>query len=509
MDIVTAQEMYDWDRAAIEAAGIDGKMLMESAGRAVANDMLQHIKKQDKVIILIGAGNNGGDGFVIARTLLNKGYEVDTWQVVPDEKISGDAEAHKKIFLSSGYDVYPFTTIEDLHPHLERADVVIDAMLGIGVKGRLREPYASIIQVVNDLHAFRMSVDLPTGVPAGEGESGFDAFRADYTTIIAAPKLSVFLQQSRPFYGEWNVVEIGLPVPLLEKPKRKLWGIDEVKETFPVRAADSHKGSHGKGLMIGGSAFMPGSIAMAARAALKSGLGLLSVATVREAIPAVSSFVQEATFLNVEEQEGWIAGQALEQASSYDGVLVGMGLGRRDGTEVLLQSLIDSVDGPLIVDADGLYLMKSLLPSLKNRKTPTILTPHPGEFAHLAGVSIEELLKSPFSYSRNFALEYGVHLILKGPSTIITSADGEQRVDVSGNAGLAKGGSGDVLSGILLGMVLQTESLMDAMSNSCVIHGCTADWLTQETHSETDLLASDVIEGLSRTFRTLSSSSRS
>jgi NAD(P)H-hydrate epimerase len=238
---------------------------------------------------------------------------------------------------------------------------------------------------------------------------------------------------------------------------------------------------------------------MTAKAALRSGSGLIAVSTDAEAVPAISPYVQEATFVEGED------GGRVPDLEGYDGIAVGMGLGRGSMQSTVVERLIREQDTPLLVDADGLYLLKDFLGELKNREVPTVLTPHPGEFAHLTDLSIQEILRAPFSYSKEFAEKHGVYLVLKGPSTIITGPDGEQRVDVSGNAGLAKGGSGDVLSGILLSMMMQAEQVLDALSNGCFLHGATADLLVQDGHSKVDLLASDVIEGLSRTFRTFSS----
>lgn len=504
LDIVTAQEMYEWDRVAIEEAGVEGTMLMESAGRAVAEDMSRHIDRHDRVVVLIGSGNNGGDGFVIAKTLLNRGYDIETWQVVADEKITGDAAAHKGIFLASGFELQTFSQLDDLTVPLERADVIIDAMLGIGVSGGLRTPILEIVELANKQEAKRLSVDIPSGVPAGETTAEFAAFRADYTTIVAAPKVSAFLQQTRPFYGDWEVVEIGLPVAKLPSPGRMVWGKEDVRRTLPQREADAHKGSHGKGLMVGGSVLMPGSIAMSAKASLRSGAGLVAIATVEKAIASIAPYVQEATFVGLNDEGGFASGQMPDSLASYDGIAVGMGLGRKQETQALLRQILVSSESPLLIDADGLYLLKDIVEILKKRDSPTVLTPHPGEFAHLLGVSIADVLHHPFSFSREFASTYGVYLVLKGPDTIITAPDGEQRVDSSGNAGLAKGGSGDVLSGVLLTEMMQTESLLDAISNGCVLHGSTAEQLTKHDHTMTDLLATDVIEGLTQTFRAFS-----
>ncbi|WP_173917765.1 NAD(P)H-hydrate dehydratase [Halobacillus sp. Marseille-Q1614] len=498
MDIVTAQEMYEWDRLAIESAGMPGAMLMENAGRAVCSDLERKLQPGDRVMVLIGGGNNGGDGFVIARTLLNRGYRVQAWQVVPNEKIKGDALVHKELFVHSGYTVQHLEDVQSWKTALREADIVIDSMLGIGVKGKLRPPFDEIIPLVNEHEAYTIAVDIPSGVPADEGVTEFDGIQADFTVIIAAPKQSVFLEHTSPFYGEWSIVEIGLPSSILSDPKRSHWQVENVKSTLPDRQALSHKGSHGKGLAVGGAFHMPGSIAMTARAALRSGIGLLTIATPKNAVPLVTSFVQEAMYFPLAD-----GGEAMD-FSGFDGAAFGMGIGREEKSSFLLDELLNGTDGPLLIDADGLYHLKEKLGTMPGPDRPIVVTPHPGEFAHLTGRSIPEILASPFSISRDFACRYGVYVVLKGPNTIITAPDGRQRVDTSGNDGLAKGGSGDVLSGVLLALILQSDSVFDALANGCVIHGFTAEMLTAGEHSTRGLLAGDLIEGLSQTFRAFS-----
>ncbi|UOQ91797.1 NAD(P)H-hydrate dehydratase [Halobacillus shinanisalinarum] len=505
MDVVTAQEMYEWDRVAIKSTGLDGRLLMENAGRAVSSDLEKKLGTHQRVIILIGAGNNGGDGFVIARTLLNRGYSVEAWQIVSDSKVEGDARYHKEIFIKSGYTLYKLEKTDDLSESLKSADVIVDAMLGIGVKGRLREPVKQVVELANEQRAFRVAVDLPTGVPADEGIVEFDAFKADYTCIIAALKMSALVEHTRVYYGEWKVCDIGLPVKKLPSPSRKVWQREGGRRVLPGRDPNSHKGSHGKALVVGGAAHMPGSIAMSAKAALRSGAGLVTIATPKSAMNAVASYVQEATFLPLAEERGVIKDSAGVDVSAYDGVAIGMGMGRGQESNNLVSHLISTVKAPLLIDADALYQLKNLVGLLRSRTYPTILTPHPGEFAHLVDQSISAIVRSPFSYSREFSKAYGVYTVLKGPATIITAPDGSQFVDLSGNAGLAKGGSGDVLSGILLAMMLQSGSITYALNNGCMLHGLTAEMLTKDAHSMVDLLATDLVEGLTQTFRTFSS----
>ncbi|GGF33199.1 bifunctional ADP-dependent NAD(P)H-hydrate dehydratase/NAD(P)H-hydrate epimerase [Halobacillus andaensis] len=506
MEIVTAQEMYERDQVAIQTVGVSGVMLMENAGRAICDDVAKKITTDQRIAVLIGGGNNGGDGFVIARTLRTRGFQVEAWQVVSDEKITGDAHAHKEMYMNSGFYLHHMEDLTSFQKALQQADVIIDAILGIGVRGPLRPPLDQVVSILNDLPAYTISVDIPSGVPADEGAEDFERVQADYTCIIEAPKMSAFLQSTSPYYGEWNVVEIGLPNHLMDQANREVWNVQEALRSFPVRAPHSHKGSHGKGVVIGGSYHMPGSIAMTAKAALRSGIGLLAIATSKSSIPMIAPYLQEATFQSLQEEDGWIRNLKNVDWSAFDGVAIGMGIRRSTSLTAQMDELFTHANGPMIIDADGIYHIKEKLDKCAGYPHPVILTPHPGEFAYLTDCSIAEVMQFPFSMTRNFAKANGVYVVLKGPSTIITTPEGQQRVETSGNEGLAKGGSGDVLSGILLALTLQSSSVFDALANGCLVHGKTAERLTKTTHSTFDLLATDLIDGLSETFRTFSSS---
>ncbi|MDL4840153.1 NAD(P)H-hydrate dehydratase [Aquibacillus rhizosphaerae] len=504
MHIVTAKEMYEIDRFAIEKGGIDGRILMENAGRAIVDQITNLVDNTERILVLVGSGNNGGDGFVIARNLLNKGYEVIVLQLVADEKIKGDAAYHKQLFINFKGKIQLVQEVTVVEQYLSNADVVIDAMLGIGISGEVRQPFKQVIEVVNKLEMLTISVDIPSGVPADEGVANFTAIKADYTFVVELPKLSLYLEYCSPFYGQWRLVEIGLPHTTFSQDNLiETWNQKNVVETLPKRNRYSHKGSHGKGLVIGGSHTMPGSVAMTAKAALRSGSGLITVGTVQEAIPSIASYCMEATYISFLSNEGIITGLPAIDFSSYDALAIGMGMGRSESTASITKKVIVDAKIPILIDADGLQHIKGDLPLIKQRQHPTVLTPHPGEMAMLTGYSVKEILTSPFKVSKQFAREHGVYLILKGVHTIISDPNGRQWVNTTGNAGLAKGGSGDVLSGILLSMMMQNQSLNDALTNGCFIHGASADILVSEQRSKQDLVATDVIDGLTSVFRTL------
>lgn len=503
MYIVTAKEMYDADHYTMEKIGLDGKLLMENAGREVSRKIAEVTDHSRKILVVAGAGNNGGDGFVIARTLLNQAYDVQVIQVASNRKLTKDTQFHKKLYIHCGGSVM-MAEETAVKPFIEQADIIIDAMIGIGVNGVLREPFAKIAAIINESCGYIIAVDIPSGLPADEGITDFRSVRADYTIIIGALKSSVFLQQTAPFYGRWEMVSIGFPPAAFDTyTNKQAMTAKEFRQSMPQRYPYDHKGTHGKGLAVGGSAEMPGSLIMAVQASLKSGAGLITAGASSSVISMIASQCIEATFLTIPEKDGLLTNDRPVQMENYHGIALGMGMGRNKETGALVRDILTRAMVPVVIDADGLYHVKDDLTILKSREnSPTILTPHPGEMAMLLDISIPELLKAPFQHAYNFATQHQVYVVLKGTYTIITAPDGKQAVSTAGNAGLAKGGSGDVLTGIILAMVMQEQSIFQALSNACFVHGKSAELLTADSHSYHDLLASDVIRGISNVYRT-------
>ncbi|UUI04157.1 NAD(P)H-hydrate dehydratase [Oceanobacillus jeddahense] len=504
MYIVTAEEMYKVDRETISTVGLDGKILMENAGREASKEIEKRITKEDKAVILIGSGNNGGDGFVIARVLAEAGYSIKVVQVAKDEKITGDAAYHKEVYQQFGGQVeHYYENITDVA--LKEADVIIDAMLGIGVRGELRGDILTVTKQVNKQNAYVISIDIPSGLPAEEGIAHFQAIEADTTIMIGAVKQSAVCQNTSSYYGEWIVVDIGFPEKLFHThTKRHLWQQSDFQESFPKREVNSHKGNHGRGLVIGGSESMPGSVLMTTKAALRTGAGLLTTASVKNVISMIAGKSPEAMYISTSETNGCITGIDNIELSGFDAIAIGVGLGRSDETAKGIFPSLLQFNGPIIIDADGLYHLKPYLAAFASRQPPLILTPHPGELAALMDVSVSDLLMEPFKYSSEFTNRFNCYLLLKGKYTIITDPDGNQIVESSGNPGLAKGGSGDVLTGMVLAMVMQSRSIFEGINNACFLHGKSADLLVQERHSEQDLLAGDVIQGIPKAIRTFS-----
>lgn len=504
MFIVTAKEMYDIDRHTMKEIGLPGHVLMENAGREIFRNIISLFERTERITVFVGAGNNGGDGFVIARYLMEHDYNVRVFQVVPDELIQGDALLHKKIYLNSNGEIFSLIDhgVEEI---IKNSDVIIDSLLGIGKKGALREPYQDVIKRINESDARVISVDIPSGLPADEGVPFTVAVQADYTFIVGAMKMTAVLPDTASYYGEWKVVEIGFSKRTMEKyTTRRLYGSDQFQATLPRRRAYAHKGDHGKGFIIGGSARMPGAITMATEAALVAGAGLVTAGTLQEIIPIIASRIPEAMFKILKEEDGLLVWDNHLDVSAYDAIAAGVGMGRSKQGEELIKQVLKAATCPVLVDADGLYHLSNLLPILKSRDAVTIVTPHAGEMARLLELRVEETLTSPFQHTKDFAEDYGVYVVLKGKYTIITSPDGKQMVDATGNPGLAKGGSGDVLTGIMLAMILQNQTIFSAICNACHLHGTSADLAVQHKHSVYDLTATDIIAWIREVYRMIS-----
>lgn len=497
MRVVTGEEMRAVDEYAIENIGIDGKILMENAGRVAAKNIMKIFDKQT-FCILIGAGNNGGDGFVIAKVLKENGKEngceVDVCVIPDSDKISGDAGYHKNIYLNSG-----FTFTQYDKDTVKNADIVIDTMLGTGVKGEIKSPYAEIFRELNNMDNIIVSIDLPSGLPADESPVPENTLKADYTLTVGLPKLSYYTHPARNYYGKTKVIHIGIPEKAVEmavNSERNVWTEKHVVNNWPERADNSHKGSHGKVGIIAGSSNMPGAAVLPTTAAVRSGAGLTTLNTHSDIFSTITNHVPEATLFDRKDDLS-------EFIDDKDIIAIGPGLGVNDDTRRTVEYLIDHFEGPLVIDADGLSRLQELKDKIKNRKHPVIITPHPGEMARLIDASASEVNKNRFDISREIAVEYGVYLVLKGPNTLVSTPAGETFINDTGNAGLAKGGSGDVLTGMIAAFLGRYENTQHAVSGAVFMHGYTADYILDQESAIESMTASQIVENLEKAFHKL------
>lgn len=509
--LVTAEEMREIDRKTIEEIGIPSIVLMENAGSQVAREMMQFIFKPAKIVILSGHGNNGGDGFVTARHLGNHGYDVQTWLIGSPEKFTPETTIHFNALIQSGYKVNIFSQDNELElkESLIKADIIVDALLGTGATGGLREPYKSIIQFVNQTNATKVAIDIPTGVNSNTGEVVELALIADYTITFTLPKIGQYLYPGTEYIGKLKVVDISIPSIVIKEvdPRISLLSQNDLRTRLPIRKRNSHKGTYGHAFIIGGSKNMPGAITLATMAALRTGAGLTTSAVPASIQPMVFSRVPEAICIAMDEDStGHFALNSIEalrlEEKNYTAIGIGPGIGQWELGLEWFKKLLLSINLPMIIDADGLNLLSKEIGLLDQRKSETILTPHPGEMARLIKRDVAYVEKNRIKVAKEFASEYGVYLLLKGAHSLIATPNGDLYLNPTGGPELAKGGSGDVLTGMITGFVAQKLPILDAVMLAVYLHGIAGNLASKPSNYST--IATDVIDKIGFAMSTLS-----
>ncbi|WP_169871301.1 NAD(P)H-hydrate dehydratase [Shouchella patagoniensis] len=506
MRIVTGIEMASVEAITINKIGLPGAVLMENAGREIARKLIQLYGKQKCFLIVIGGGNNGGDGFVVARMLQEQGVSVITTIIPNESRYEGDAGLHKRIYEQSGYRWKYWSELEKKWAEtLCDIDIIVDAMLGTGTKGEVTQPYDSIIKMINTAKKETVSIDLPSGVPADEAAMGDIAIKADRTFTLQMMKLSYYLEEKTPFFGKVEVLPIGIPPATFRhlETQRCIWGKKEAIHSWNKQDSFTHKGQNGRVGIIAGSRNMPGAAALASEAAIRSGAGLTTIGTVEENIGSIASHSKEAMFVALSQKDGFLNPTDKELVSFYEGkqvIAVGPGIGRSTETSKMIAHLIKYFEGILILDADALFFVPEYMELIHDRDSPLVLTPHPGEMGHLIGETAEYVKKKRFEVAEGYAQDHRLHLVLKGPNTIVAKPNGFITVNKSGNAGLAKGGSGDVLTGIITALAAR-QPLQIALSTAVFMHGYSADLLLKDNASIDGMVPSDIIDGLSKAYK--------
>ncbi|MFS0782629.1 NAD(P)H-hydrate dehydratase [Bacillus sp. 1P06AnD] len=465
MYIYRGEEIKEADAAA-ERDGMDTFTLMENAGRSLFLAIQKEVPVHKKILIVAGRGNNGGDGIVLARYLKNAGYPADLTFPL-GEAASEVARRHFHYYKQCGY-----STVEPGSGY----DVVIDGLLGVGTRHPLPEDITSIIQWINEQAAYKIAIDLPTGVLADKGDVK-EAVKADWTLSLHGLKPSAFLEGSTEYYGKRESLDIGLA----HHSKCRIWTKDDVKASFLKREASSHKGTFGTGLLIAGSDEMPGSSVLSSLGAMKSGIGKLLVATTPYVAAIIAGRVPECTFIH----DGLKKIAYGQIPYSIKAIAIGPGLDDTKKVESALVHLFKT-ENPLVLDAGALDKR-----SYPERKGMIVVTPHPGEFSRMTGLPVEEIQKNRIQTAQEYAKEHQVTVVLKGRYTVIAFPDGETLLNNTGNAGLAKGGSGDTLTGILLAFLSSYSDHKAAVANAVYLHGACADaWI--KGNSMASMVATDI-----------------
>lgn len=512
MKLVTPAEMQRIDKITIEERGTPGYELMQRAGTAVARDVLERFQPESAAI-LAGKGNNGGDGFVAARVLHESGVRVELFLLFDPAEARGDARTAMEDVPSEIVQ----TRVETAHAlaaRLHEFEVVIDAILGTGLSGPARGLPKDVIAAVNRAMVNVVAVDVPSGLIA-EGEQPEDALcvQAHVTVTIGLPKVGLILGEGARRAGVISVAAIGFPRDLLESDELTVNLLTEegVATALPKRHPEGHKGTFGRVGVLGGAEGMTGAAIMTARAASRSGTGLIYSIYPRELGNIFETTLIEPVKRPLPGSERWftqgMADAALEAVSDCGAVALGPGIGTREETAAFAGEVVERIEGALVIDADGLNVLADNLEALRRRKGATVLTPHPGEAARLLNSSVKDVQANRLEACLELSRDLDAVIVLKGAHTIITAPDGQRYVNPTGNSGLAKGGSGDVLTGVILGLLGQGMAPMEAAASGVFIHGLAAD-LAAAGQSVRSITPGDVTEHFGKAFARLEKTAR-
>lgn len=519
MKVLTGTQMAEIDRKAIDDHKIDGLILMENAGLKVFEEIMDLIanwhEEQEEcfknVVVVCGKGNNGGDGFVIARHLIQNKIPTMVFAVAESFDYSGDA-LKNYLALENFGDINIITedTLEDFEDLVLESSLIVDALLGTGLKGNVEGIYSKVIEVINATEGVIVAVDIPSGVEADTGRIASTAVEADLTVTFAVPKLGHLLYPGADHASNLQVVDIGIPEFLIENSDSKIHITEEdyVFNLLPWRPEDTHKGTYGKVLTIAGSRTMTGAGLLSSLSVLKIGAGLSTLASPESLIPYYVGHYPEITYLPLKETaQKTLSAQAFddikESLPSYQAVILGPGMGLNDDTIEFTKLIIEELNRleiPVVVDADALNCMAKL-PGIK-LTSEAVITPHPRELSRLLDVELEDLLDDKIKYLNMAAEKYDCNVVLKGSNTLIGCSD-LIFINTTGNPGLAKGGTGDVLSGIIGGLIAQGLPVFNAAILGVYIHGLSADIALEDT-TEYSLLATDVIDYIPDALQELS-----
>ncbi len=503
MRVLNTQQMREADRQTIEEIGIPSVVLMENAGRQAVAAMEAAFDdlSSSKVGVLCGRGNNGGDGFVVARTLAQRGIEAIVYLLGSVADVRGDARTNLEILGRVGVTVVEITNAQEWELHfsaVSECDLIVDAIVGTGFHGPLTGLLETVVADVNGLGVPVVAIDLPTGVSADSHEVEGEAIEASMTVTLAAPKLPLILPPADAYGGDLVIADIGIPAAVideLEGPSLELLTRDRMRELVPARAADSHKGDFGRVLVIAGSVGRTGAAHLAATGALRSGAGLVTIATPKSCLPIVAAMMPEYMTIPLEETHaGTIDFAAADRILDFkaDVIALGPGLGQDPSTAAFVHAVVERSGVPLVLDADALNAFAGDPDRLAGRDgVDVIVTPHPGEMARLLNLTIEQVQADRLEHARDFAASHRCHVVLKGHRTVVAGPEGRAFVNLTGNAGMATGGTGDLLTGMIAAWFAQLLDAEGACKLAVYLHGTAGD-LADADEGDVALLPTDI-----------------
>lgn len=513
MDILTVEEIKRVEERENQI-GTRFIRLMENAGAACArrimkhaNDYFYHMDEKPSVCVVCGAGKNGGDGFVIARKLCEEGFPVSVVLMPGAPKAEDAIEMYSKAYdLGIKFYTYDGTSSESslsAEHEIDSADILVDCIFGFGFHGEPDVIAGSMFHLVNTSPALVFAVDVPSGINANNGEAGGEHVVADITLAITSLKPGHVYGEGKRSSGEIEIVDIGMSDEAFEGCNPKFFSVDDTEDgmLLPYRDDDAHKNDFGHVLFICGSRNMPGAGKLSSSAAVYTGAGLVTVAFPESAYPAFASGMSEIMLCPLPETEdGKLSTSAVPELSSLmkkaSVIVLGCGLGQGDEVDEVVAFVIRNASCPLVLDADGLNSVSKNMEVLKDALSSVIVTPHPGEMKRLLGKDISDSLYERIEDMKALANEYNLTVLLKGPTTLVVTKNNEKiYMNRTGNSGLAKGGSGDVLSGIIGGLLAQSLESFSAAYMGAYMHGLAADVVAKK-YSKNGMVASDIFEGI-------------
>lgn len=484
MKLSTKQISREIDRRTIEEFGVPGVVLMENAGRAVASVILAEYPSAKKMAVICGAGNNAGDGFVIARHLISSGKEVSVHIAQKKQRYKGDAKTNLDSLLEIGA---PVKELEGKLPRIKDTDVIVDAIFGTGLDRDVGGFYERLIKFINRQSARRVSVDIPSGLDADTGQPLGAAVRADVTITFAPAKLGMCIYPGIDYAGKLRVADITIPKLLEENIPFELLTFKSCRGLIKKRAADSHKGTYGHLLVLAGSPGKSGAAVLCADAALRAGSGLVTLGVPDSISAAVEEKTTEVMSVSLKDsKDGTFHPDAHEEVlreleGKKTALAVGPGISTSRSAGEFLEKVITQCEVPITIDADALNIISKNPEILKKTKVPAVITPHPGEMARLCGMRTKQVQDDRVGVSTRFSKEYGCYVVLKGARTVVSTPGGEVFINPTGNSAMATAGTGDVLTGIIGGLAAQGYDYLQSCLLGVFLHGHAADLLLEET----------------------------
>lgn len=501
--------MREVDRIAITEEGIPSLDLMEAAGRG-AFEFLEQVYpdlKQAKVLVLCGKGNNGGDGYVLARYLKQEWIETKVVSIAPLKDLTPDAATMARSYKRVDGRIILCRSLHSLRRLVESADLIVDALLGTGLKQKVRSPYKDWIDLINEYDKPVLALDIPSGLNADTAKILGTAVVAQWTATMGTVKLGLTLPPGSHYAGDVGVVDIGIPSPIIQSMKSpyRLLDHETVLDSLQARPPETHKGNAGHVLIIAGSPNKLGAALMTSKACLRMGAGLGTLALPQKAFDRIPSGFLEIMYEPMPASvDGLFASKAIHQLARLwqdkQVLAIGPGMGMSRSIKTLIREIILRCPIPMVIDADGLNALQGQLKVLKQARAPIVLTPHPGEMARLLGMTTATLQRYRLKKAMEFARRYQVTVVLKGYRSVIAVPDGKAYINPTGNPAMATAGMGDVLTGMIAGLLAQGHEWTRAITGAVYLHGYAGDRLA-ERMGDRGLLAGDLIDSIPFTLK--------